>query len=89
MQSMSDIGWVVGHSYVVYGPLLRGASSVFFEGNTIIPDMGITWELAEKYSSKCVGLSPPRLRYLKKLDYYGDFMKMHDLSKLKSIAIGG
>jgi len=42
--STSDVGWVVGHSYIVYGPLIRGATSVFFEGKPIIPNPGVLWE---------------------------------------------
>jgi propionyl-CoA synthetase len=43
----SDVGWVVGHSFIVYGPLIRGASCVFFEGKPIIPDAGIMWKKVE------------------------------------------
>lgn len=43
----SDIGWVVGHSFIVYGPLIRGATSVFFEGKPVIPDSGVLWRLTE------------------------------------------
>lgn len=39
----SDVGWVVGHSFIVYGPLIRGATSVFFEGKPIVPNPGIIW----------------------------------------------
>ena len=81
---MSDIGWVVGHSFIVYGPLLRCGSSVFFEGKPITPNAGKVWELCEKYKTKTLYMAPTRLRIIKKLDYEGEYVKKHDLSKLDS-----
>ena len=82
MQANSDIGWVVGHSYIVYGPLLVGAASVFYEGKPIVPNAGKIWEMCARYNSKTLVLSPTALRAIKKLDFNGDFIKNTDLSKL-------
>jgi propionyl-CoA synthetase len=87
--AMSDIGWVVGHSFIVYGPLMRAASSVFFEGKPITPNAGKTWELCQNYRAKVLYLAPTGLRILKKLDYEGEFIKKFDLSKLESIQVVG
>jgi propionyl-CoA synthetase len=43
----SDVGWVVGHSFIVYGPLIRGSASVFFEGKPVVPDAGVMWRKVE------------------------------------------
>ena len=84
MQAMSDIGWVVGHSFIVYGPLLRCASSVFYEGKPITPNAGKTWELCATYKSKVLYMAPTGLRIIKKLDYEGEYVKKYDLSHLES-----
>lgn len=84
IQAMSDIGWVVGHSFIVYGPLIRNGSSVFFEGKPITPNVGKVWELCETYQTKCLYMAPTGLRIIKKLDYEGEYLKKHDVSKLES-----
>lgn len=89
MQSMSDIGWVVGHSFIIYGPLLQCAASVFFEGKPVTPDVGITWEMAERYQSKTVYMAPTGLRIIKKLDYDGEWVKKYDVSKMEVFALVG
>jgi propionyl-CoA synthetase len=43
----SDIGWVVGHSFIVYGPLIRGAKAIFFEGKPVVPDAGVMWRVCQ------------------------------------------
>jgi propionyl-CoA synthetase len=45
----SDIGWVVGHSFIVYGPLLRGCATLFFEGKPVTPDAGVIWRVCQQY----------------------------------------
>lgn len=75
MQAMSDIGWVVGHSFIVYGPLLRCGTSVFYEGKPITPNAGKTWELCATYKSKVLYIAPTGLRIIKKLDYEGEYVK--------------
>lgn len=75
MQAISDIGWVVGHSFIVYGPLLAGARSVVFEGKPIIPNAGKIWEMISKYNSKTLFLAPTAVRILKKMDFDGHYIK--------------
>jgi propionyl-CoA synthetase len=50
--STSDIGWVVGHSFIVYGPLIRRATTILFEGKPILPDAGVLWRVVEQYKVK-------------------------------------
>lgn len=85
--STSDIGWVVGHSYIVYGPLLAGMATIMYEGVPIRPDAGIWWELVEKYKVSVMFSAPTAVRVLKK--YSSDFMKKYDLSSLKALFLAG
>ncbi len=87
--SGSDVGWVVGHSYSVYAPLLNGSSSILFEGKPIVPDPGVVWRVCAEYGVKSMFTSPTAMRAIKKEDSEGDFVKKHDLSKLKHIFIAG
>ena len=80
--SGSDIGWVVGHSFIVYGPLIRGATTIMFEGKPIIPDCGVLWRLVEKYKIKQLYVAPTAVRILKKEDYDGEWIKKSDTSSL-------
>ena len=68
MFSSSDIGWVVGHSYIVYGPLLVGMATVMYEGTPIRPDGGILWQLVEQYHVNIMFSAPTAIRVLKKQD---------------------
>ncbi len=68
MFSTSDIGWVVGHSYIVYGPLIAGMATILYEGLPIRPDAGIWWRLVEKYRVTAMFTSPTAIRVLKKQD---------------------
>src|SRR5690606_29678519 len=77
----SDIGWVVGHSYIVYGPLLAGMSTILYEGMPIRPDAAIWWSLVEKYKVSVMFSSPTAIRVLKKQD--GGCLTRHDVSSLK------
>ena len=85
--STSDIGWVVGHSYIVYGPLLAGMATIMYEGVPIRPDAGIWWELVEKYKVSLMFSAPTAVRVLKK--YSSDFIKKYDLSSLKALFLAG
>jgi propionyl-CoA synthetase len=87
MLTTSDIGWVVGHSYIVYGPLLNGMTSLFYEGTPIRPDGGIWWSLVEKYKVKTMFSSPTAVRLLKKQD--PKFLKQYNLSSLRSLFLAG
>jgi propionyl-CoA synthetase len=64
----SDIGWVVGHSFIVYGPLLVGAATVLYEGKPNTPNPGALWSLVEKYKVKGLFTAPTALRAIRKDD---------------------
>ncbi len=86
----SDVGWVVGHSYIVYGPLLVGATTVLFEGKPIgTPDPGIFWRIIEKYRVKSFFTAPTAIRAIKRDDPEGDFLKGVDLSCLNTLFLAG
>ena len=85
--STSDIGWVVGHSYIIYGPLLAGMATIMYEGLPIRPDAGIWWSLVEKYKVTGMFSAPTAVRVLKKQD--PAFLKKYDLSSLKALFLAG
>ncbi len=85
--STSDIGWVVGHSYIVYGPLIAGMATIMYEGLPIRPDAGIWWQLVEKYKVSRMFSAPTAVRVLKKQD--PAFLKKYDLSSLKALYLAG
>jgi len=87
MFSTSDIGWVVGHSYNVYAPLLAGATSILHEGLPIEPDPGIWWSICERYGVRTMFSSPTAIRVLKKQD--PAWLKQYDLSKLQYLFLAG
>jgi propionyl-CoA synthetase len=83
----SDIGWVVGHSYIVYGPLIAGMATIMYEGTPIRPDGGVWWSLVEKYRVTTMFSAPTAIRVLKKQD--PGLLKKYDLSSLRSLFIAG
>ncbi len=85
--STSDIGWVVGHSYIVYGPLIAGMATILYEGLPTRPDAGIWWSLVEKYKVTRMFSAPTAVRVLKKQD--PSFLKKYDLSSLKALYLAG
>ena len=85
--STSDIGWVVGHSYNVYGPLIAGATSILYEGLPTSPDAGIWWRICERYGVRTMFSSPTAVRVLKKQD--PAFLARYDLSKLQYLFLAG
>ena len=87
MFTTSDIGWVVGHSYIVYAPLLNGSTTVMYEGLPIRPDPGIWWQIVAEYGVRTMFTSPTAIRVLKKQDTA--FMKKHDLSSLRYLFLAG
>ena len=87
MFTTSDIGWVVGHSYIVYGPLLNGSTTIMYEGLPIRPDPGIWWKIVAQHGVKTMFSSPTAIRVLKKQDTA--YMKAHDLSALKYLFLAG
>ena len=87
MFSTSDVGWAVGHSYNVYGPLIGGATALLYEGLPTHPDPGIWWRLCEKYRVRTMFSSPTGIRVLKKQD--AAWLKKYDLSQLKWLFLAG
>jgi len=88
--SASDIGWVVGHSYIVYGPLLHGCTTVFYEGKPIMtPDAGAFWRVISEHKVKALFTAPTAYRAIKKEDPDGEFIKQYDLSSLQTIFAAG
>ncbi|RKG63788.1 propionate--CoA ligase [Corallococcus sp. CA054B] len=87
MFTASDIGWVVGHSYIVYGPLLNGMTTVLYEGLPIRPDAAVWWRLIEQYRVSVMFTSPTAIRILKKQD--AAFLKRHDTSSLRYLFLAG
>ena len=85
--STSDIGWVVGHSYIIYGPLVAGMATIMYEGLPIRPDAGIWWSLVEKYKVTGMFSAPTAIRVLKKQD--PAWLKKYDLSSLKALFLAG
>ena len=87
MFSTSDVGWALGHSYNVYGPLIGGCTTLLYEGLPFHPDAGIWWSLCEKYGVRTMFSSPTAIRVLKKHDV--SFIRDHDLSKLQYLFLAG
>ena len=87
MFSTSDVGWAVGHSYNVYGPLIVGATSLLYEGLPTHPDAGIWWQLCAEYGVRTMFSSPTAIRVLKKQDPV--WLKKHDLSRLQWLFLAG
>jgi propionyl-CoA synthetase len=87
MFTASDIGWVVGHSYIIYAPLIAGLTTVMYEGTPIRPDGGIWWRLVEQYRINLMFTAPTALRVLKKQD--PALMKQADLSSLRTLFLAG
>ncbi|MEY2874954.1 MAG: hypothetical protein RLZZ373_2325 [Pseudomonadota bacterium] len=85
--STSDIGWVVGHSYIIYGPLIGGMATIMYEGMPTRPDAGIWWSLVEKYKVTVMFSAPTAVRVLKKQD--PAFLTKYDLSSLKALFLAG
>ncbi len=85
--STSDIGWVVGHSYIIYGPLIAGMATIMYEGLPTRPDAGIWWKLVEKYKVSVMFSAPTAARVLKKQD--PAYLSKYDLSSLKALFLAG
>ncbi len=85
--STSDIGWVVGHSYIIYGPLIAGMATIMYEGLPTRPDGGIWWSLVEKYKVTVMFSAPTAVRVLKKQD--PALLTKYDLSSLRALFLAG
>ncbi|QWD75459.1 propionate--CoA ligase [Polynucleobacter sp. MWH-UH24A] len=87
MFTTSDIGWVVGHSYIIYGPLINGMATIMYEGTPLRPDAGIWWSLVEKYKVSVMFSAPTAVRVLKKQD--PAFLSKYNLSTLRTLFLAG
>jgi propionyl-CoA synthetase len=87
MFTTSDIGWVVGHSYIVYGPLIAGMTTIMYEGVPIRPDAGVWWKIVQDYKVAVMFSAPTAIRVLKKQD--PAYLKKYDLSSLKHLFLAG
>ena len=88
--SASDIGWIVGHSYIVYGPLFYGCTTILFEGKPVgTPDAGAFWKIISDYQVKSLFTAPTAIRAIKKEDPDGKFFKKYDLSKFDTLFLAG
>ena len=85
--STSDIGWVVGHSYIVYGPWIGGMATLMYEGTPVRPDAGILWQLVERFKVTVMFSAPTAIRVLKKHD--AQWLRRYDLSSLRSLFLAG
>ena len=88
--SASDIGWVVGHSYIVYGPLFHGCTTIIYEGKPVgTPDPGSFWRVISEHKVKSLFTAPTAFRAIKKEDPEGKFFKKYDLSKFEILFLAG
>lgn len=85
--STSDLGWVVGHSFILYGPLLCGLATVLYEGTPIYPDAAAWWRVVEKYRVTSMYSSPTAMRILKRHDEAA--LRRHDISSLRTLSLAG
>jgi len=88
--SASDIGWIVGHSYIVYGPLFYGCTTILYEGKPVgTPDAGAFWRVVSEHKVKSLFTAPTAIRAIKKEDPNGEFFKKYDLSNFKCLFLAG
>jgi propionyl-CoA synthetase len=87
MFTTSDIGWVVGHSYIIYAPLIAGMTTILYEGVPIRPDAGIWWKIVQDHKVSVMFSAPTAIRVLKKQD--PAYLKKYDVSSLKHLFLAG
>jgi propionyl-CoA synthetase len=87
MFTTSDIGWVVGHSYIIYGPLIAGMTTIMYEGVPIRPDAGVWWKIVQDHKVAVMFSAPTAIRVLKKQD--PAYLKKYDVSSLKHLFLAG
>ncbi len=86
----SDVGWVVGHSYIVYAPLLTGCTTILYEGKSVgTPDPGAFWRVISQHGVKTLFTAPTAFRAIKKEDPKGEYIKKYDLSGFKYLFLAG
>ncbi len=88
--SASDVGWVVGHSYIIYGPLLKGATTIIYEGKPIgTPDAGAFWRVISEHKVKTLFTAPTAFRAIKKMDPEGSLLGQYDMSSFEALYLAG
>ena len=86
----SDIGWVVGHSYIIYAPLLHGCTTILYEGKPVgTPDASAFWRVIERHKVNCLFTAPTAFRAIRREDPGGDLLKQHDISSLRALYLAG
>jgi len=86
----SDVGWVVGHSYICYAPLIYGATTIVFEGKPVgTPDAGTFWRVISEYNVVSFFTAPTAFRAIKRVDSAGEFVKKYDMSQLRALFLAG
>ncbi len=86
----SDIGWVVGHSYIVYAPLLHGCTTILYEGKPVgTPDAGAFWRVIEQHKVNCLFTAPTAFRAIRREDPDGELLRQYDTSSLKTLFLAG
>jgi propionyl-CoA synthetase len=86
----SDIGWVVGHSYIVYAPLLYGCTTILYEGKPVgTPDAGAFWRVIEQHKVNCLFTAPTAFRAIRREDPQGELLHQHDISSLRALYLAG
>ena len=86
----SDVGWVVGHSYIVYGPLIHGCTSVMYEGKPVgTPDAGAFWRVIAEHDVRVFFTAPTAFRAIKREDPDGKLIRAHDLSRFRALFLAG
>lgn len=86
----SDVGWVVGHSYICYAPLIQGSTTIVFEGKPVgTPDAGTFWRVISEHNVTALFTAPTAFRAIKRVDPEGEFLKKYDLSCMKTLFLAG
>ncbi len=86
----SDVGWVVGHSYIVYGPLITGCTTILYEGKPVgTPNPGAFWRVISQHGVKTLFTAPTAFRAIKREDPIGEYFKRYDLSGFKYLFLAG
>ena len=86
----SDIGWTVGHGFIVYGPLIHGATTILYEGKPVgTPDAGAFWRVCEQHGVNVLFTAPTAFRAIKREDPTGVLMQRHNLSRLRLLFLAG
>ncbi|MGH9881419.1 MAG: AMP-binding protein, partial [Pyrinomonadaceae bacterium] len=88
--SASDLGWAVGHSYIVYGPLLHGNTTILYEGKPVgTPDPGAFWRVIAEHNVSALFTAPTAFRAIKREDHAGDYLRRYDLNKFRTLFLAG